>query len=308
MAERNQVDRLNDAIDALLAGRAAPVADPDLAMLLATAADLRGLPDPGFRKRLKEELVPTAAAVTVQTVRPYQVVRGAATLIEFLERTFDANVELRVDAPAGGIMHAEVRVGDSIVEMGDADEATAAPMHVYVDDVDGTYHRALGAGAESLFEPVDQAYGDREAGIRDPLGNEWFIAHRLQGGRPAGFGTVTPAIRVSGADRFISFLSQAFDAVELERTAPSGVIAHAEVRVGDSVLELSEAHGRWGVAPGTFHVFVDDCDAMYARALAAGGTSLREPTDMPYGERSAGIRDPFGNRWWIGTPLRRKTT
>jgi len=132
------------------------------------------------------------AVATVTGVRPYLIVRGADELIAFLQQTFDAEVVMRAPAPDGRVMHAEVRVGDSAVEMGDAGEQwepLAAPLHVYIENVDEAYRRALAAGATSLYAPTDQPYGDREAGVVDQRGIQWFLATHLEGGpRPAGFG------------------------------------------------------------------------------------------------------------------------
>ncbi|HUO85638.1 MAG TPA: VOC family protein [Thermoanaerobaculia bacterium] len=307
MAERNLIERLDGMIDAILEGRLAPPIDPDLAMLAVLATDLRELPDPRFKSRLRgeiltneEEIMQTAVMVT--EVRPYFVARGADELIAFLKATFDAELLGRVPAPGGTVMHAEVRVGDAIVEMGDAGgkwEPLAAPMHVYVEDVDETYRRALAAGATSLYEPVNQPYGDREAGVVDRTGGEWFLARRLEGKPPAA--SVTAGLRVTEAERLLAFLKSAFGAEHL-----SGSMEHAELRLGESVLKLSEAHGRWGAVRGAFHLYTGDCDAAYEAALAAGASSLYAPEDQPYGERSGGVIDPWGNQWYIATPLAKK--
>src|SRR6185436_777224 len=281
--------------------------EPELAMLAVIASDLRDLPDPRFRARLKNELFPKKedvmeAVATVTSVRPYFIVKGADDLIAFLQQTFDAEVILRVPTPAGTVMHAEVRVGDSLVEMGDAGEqgqALAAPLHVYIDNVDEAYRRALAAGATSLYEPTDQPYGDREAGVVDQRGTQWFLATRLEGGpRPAGYGTVTTGFRARGAARMLEFLRNAFGAEHV-----SGSVEHAEVRLGETMIELSEAHGQWGPTRGAFHLFVSDCDAVYAEALRAGATSLYEPVDKPYGERSGAVTDAWGNQWYLATPI-----
>jgi len=307
MAERDLFGRLDQLIDAIVAGTPAPALEPELAMLAVIASDLRDLPDPRFRARLKNELFPKKedvmeAVATVTSVRPYFIVKGADDLIAFLQQTFDAEVILRVPTPAGTVMHAEVRVGDSLVEMGDAGEqgqALAAPLHVYIDNVDEAYRRALAAGATSLYEPTDQPYGDREAGVVDQRGTQWFLATRLEGGpRPAGYGTVTTGFRAAGAKQMLEFLQQAFGAEHV-----SGGVEHAEIRLGETMIELSEAHGQWGPTRGAFHLFVSDCDAVYAEALRAGATSIWAPENKPYGERSGGVTDAWGNQWYIATPL-----
>lgn len=309
MAERDLFERLDRMIDAIVAGTPAPALEPELAMLAVIASDLRELPDPQFKARLRSELIPNKEDVmettaTITGVRPYLIVRGADDLIAFLQQTFDAEVVMRVPTPDNTVMHAEVRVGDSFLEMGDAGgqwEPLAAPLHVYIENVDEAYRRAMAAGATSLYEPVNQPYGDREAGVVDPRGIEWFLATHLEGGpRPAGFGTVTTGFRAAGAQQMLEFLQKAFGAEHV-----SGGVEHAELRLGGTMVELSEAHGQWGPTRGAFHLFVSDCDAVYAEALRAGATSLFEPVDKPYGERSAGITDPWGNQWYLATPLAR---
>jgi PhnB protein len=119
---------------------------------------------------------------------------------------------------------------------------------------------------------------------------------------PDGYHTVTPYLAVSGADRLMAFLSQAFDAQERHRsTRPDGSIWHAEVRIGDSVVMLAEALDPWKPMPSTLYLYVPDTDATYRRALEAGATSLMEPADQFYGDRNAGVKDPTGNLWWIAT-------
>ena len=114
------------------------------------------------------------------TVTPYLVVPGVATLLDFLQQAFDAQAlfspMMRSD---GSIGHAEVKIGDSIIMMGEPmDDMPPMPgsIYLYVQDTDTVYHRALRAGATSLQAPTDQFYGDRSAGVKDPVGNQWFIA------------------------------------------------------------------------------------------------------------------------------------
>lgn len=117
-----------------------------------------------------------------------------------------------------------------------------------------------------------------------------------------GYHTVTPYLTVEGAGKLIDFLKQAFEAQETERMMrPDGTIGHAEVRVGDSVIMLSEAGAEWKARPGAIHLYVDDADAAYRRALQVGAASLMEPADQFYGDRMAGVNDPFGNIWWLAT-------
>jgi PhnB protein len=119
---------------------------------------------------------------------------------------------------------------------------------------------------------------------------------------PDGFHSVTPYLTVEKAARLIDFLAQSFEAQEGHRTTrPDGSIWHTEVKIGDSIIELSDASEKYAPMPCSLHLYVDDTDATYARALTAGATSLYEPADMDYGERSAGVKDPSGNHWYIAT-------
>ena len=120
--------------------------------------------------------------------------------------------------------------------------------------------------------------------------------------RPAGFHTVTPYLIVEGAERLIHFLRSAFGAEELQRTpGPEGAIRHATLRIGDSVIEVSDARGPWKARTASLHLYIEDADAAYRLALDAGATSLYEPMDQPYGDRDAGVEDPWGNQWFVGT-------
>ena len=113
------------------------------------------------------------------SVTPYLVVQGVPKLLEFLKQTFNSTELERVPRPDGTISHAEVRIGDSVVMMGEAN-AQSKPMptmlYVYVEDVDAVYTRALQAGAKSVRELKDEFYGDRAGGVADPVGNQWWIA------------------------------------------------------------------------------------------------------------------------------------
>lgn len=119
---------------------------------------------------------------------------------------------------------------------------------------------------------------------------------------PDGYHSVTPYLMVQGVEKLLSFVKEAFGAEETTRLLKAdGSISHAEVRMGDSVVMMGEADERWSPMPGTIHLYVEDCDATYRRALGAGATSVQEPGDQFYGDRMAGVRDSAGNMWWIAT-------
>jgi uncharacterized glyoxalase superfamily protein PhnB len=117
------------------------------------------------------------------SITPYLVVEGAARLIEFLIQAFGAEEIHRMAAPDGLVGHAEVRIGDSVVMLGDGrgeHPATQAMLYLYVEDVDATYQIALSAGAEAIQPPTDHFYGDRSGGVRDPCGNVWYVATHIE--------------------------------------------------------------------------------------------------------------------------------
>lgn len=119
---------------------------------------------------------------------------------------------------------------------------------------------------------------------------------------PAGHRTVTPYLLVRDARALIEFVERAFDGEVVRRwDKPDGTVRHAEVRIGDSRIMLADANEKWPPMPAMVHLYVDDADAVHRRALAAGATSIQEPEDMPYGDRSGGVRDACGNLWWLAT-------
>jgi len=119
---------------------------------------------------------------------------------------------------------------------------------------------------------------------------------------PDGYHSVTPYLSVPGVAKLLDFLQQAFEAQELHRMPrPDGTIMHAEVRIGDSLVMMGEPMGSAQPMFGSLYLYVHDVDAVYKRALQAGATSTSEPADQFYGDRSAGVKDPVGNQWWIAT-------
>ena len=117
------------------------------------------------------------------TVSPYLIVDGAAATIEFLKRVFDA-VELRkFPNESGKLMHAEVRIDDTVIMLADPAPdwpPTASSVHIYVTDVDATYRKALDAGAVTVQEPVKKQDEDKRGGIKDAGGTTWWIATKVE--------------------------------------------------------------------------------------------------------------------------------
>ncbi|QBY05648.1 VOC family protein [Thalassotalea sp. HSM 43] len=127
---------------------------------------------------------------------------------------------------------------------------------------------------------------------------------------PEGFHSITPYLVCNGAEKAVEFYQHAFNAqLVLRLDMPDGRIAHAEIKIGDSHIMLTNEHPEMGfVSPETLGgagvslmLYGDDCDAMFAQAISAGATELRPLTDQFYGDRTATVKDPFGHVWTIGT-------
>jgi PhnB protein len=122
---------------------------------------------------------------------------------------------------------------------------------------------------------------------------------------PEGYHTATPYLVVRGADKTVEFLKKAFGA-ELSfepMTRPDGKIGHADLKIGDSHVMIGEASDQHPAMPAMVHLYVPNVDAVYQRAIAAGGTSAMEPTDQFYGDRGSSVKDPSGNHWYIATHI-----
>ena len=123
---------------------------------------------------------------------------------------------------------------------------------------------------------------------------------------PDAYGSVTPYLVVEGAEELMGFLQNAFGATirggDVMR-GPDGKIGHAEVDIGDSVVMLADVPPEGEAMRAMLVIYVEDCDATYKEALAAGAESQREPEDQFYGDRTAGIRDKWGNQYYVSTHI-----
>jgi PhnB protein len=328
MSEEFLIEQLDEAIDAIIAhGEAiASTSVPQVVSDLASLAiELRLMPRESFKTQLRDALKRSTAMSTTgtelqespenapagyQTITPYLTVKRPEQLVEFVKQVFDGVELFRTIGSAGGL-HAEVTIGDSKLMIGGYESVEEMPtaLHLYVPDADTVYRRALDAGASSLEEPVDQFYGDREAGIKDPTGNVWWIAtHKLGPAEtyiPEGLRPVTPFLHPIDAPGLIAFLKQAFGAEEVSREqSPEGVVHHATVRIGNSMIEMGEAHGDAQPMPPALFLSVDNLEESYERALAVGAASLQSPQDQAYG-RTAWVKDAWGNTWYLAAALRK---
>jgi PhnB protein len=127
---------------------------------------------------------------------------------------------------------------------------------------------------------------------------------------PDGYHSIQPYLMFKNSARAIDFFIKAFGAKErLRMSDATGRVNHAEIEIGDSCIMLADEAPQMGAlsvehyggSPVSLLIYTENCDAMYRQALAAGAKSEREPTDQPYGDRMAGVQDPFGYRWYIAT-------
>ena len=251
----------------------------------------------------------TGAAVEYHTIAPYLIVPRASQFIDFLKSAFQATERFRFGRPETPqfLMHAEVVIGDSTIELADANEQyPPAPqaIHLYLDDAEAAYRRALQAGAKSIYPVGPHVSGDLQGAVRDAFGNIWYIA-QVKGWtpEPGGLRTVQPYLHLKDAAKMIPFLEQAFGAEVLGHVprSPEGKVLHATIQIGNNTLEIDEAHGEFQSMPCHLHLHITDADAMYAQALQAGATSIDPPSNKPYG-RSGGVKDAFGNSWFMTSP------
>ena len=119
---------------------------------------------------------------------------------------------------------------------------------------------------------------------------------------PEGYHTITPSFSVDGAQKFIAFLKEVFNAQDrLKMEGPGGKIMHAELNIGDSTVMVGDVMPQWPAKSNSLYVYVDNVDATYERALKAGATSVRAPENAFYGDRTSAVQDAFGNFWGIAT-------
>ena len=319
MADDALVDRLDRTIDDVLARRdaSAALSDPELAPLAVLAAQLRHAPSPAFRARLLAQLTrrktmttltlePTKIREGFTTVTPYVRMREAG-LLDFLTVVFGAHETLSVRGSAGGV-HREVRVGDSMLMIGEGGVEgnfpfAPAAFHVYVPDVDAAFQRAIAAGATSLGDPADRPYGERAGFVRDAFGNQWYIATAFgESYVPAGRRSVTPFVHPRGVPAYIEFLQRAFNAEVEIRAEHQGIVAHARLKIGSGAIEMGDTQGAVEPQPTGFYLYVPDADALYEQAIAAGATPLAPPTDQSYGDRVGSVMDAQGITWFIARP------
>lgn len=329
MPKRSLAEQLDQAISAVLASpepsalHRGTSAGGKMSKLVSLVRPLRTLPRHEFKAALKTDLQrrismneTTAASKSTQfrranfpNIAPYFLVHGAPAFIDFLVAAFEGTERIRVPRPDGSIMHAEVTVGNSVVEVGDANEQypqRSMTTHLYVTDANATYARALEAGATPIFAPTDEhPSGDLWGAARDQFGNTWYIA-TPKGWIPSPDGvlTVQPYLHLRDAHKMIPFIEAALGARTTGlHKSPDGIVQHATIEIAGATFEIDEAQGDVQPTQSYLHVYVPDTDALFAQALAAGAEGVQAPYTAPYGDRASTIADPFGNTWFIATYL-----
>lgn len=317
------IDQLETGVEKMLRGeRVTP--GRETAALMGIASDLRDLPRESFLARLEQELnqegenMLAAQSATLKeiregfhTVTPYVVTKQVNAIAEFLKQAFGAEQTFASpETGSGGGYHYEFRIGHSMLMVGGATnypgpEITPS-LHYFVGDVDAAYRRAMAAGATSAHEPIDQPYGVREASVNF-AGVDWYLSTPMKDARgheTLGVGDLAAYLHPKGADQLIDFMKRAFVAEEMEvfrEPAGTGPIVHAKIRIQDSIIELGEAHGQYQPRPTMLFLYVDDADAWFKRAVAAGAQVSTPMGDLPYG-RTGAVKDAHGNLWHVCTP------
>jgi PhnB protein len=118
---------------------------------------------------------------------------------------------------------------------------------------------------------------------------------------PEGYQQVMPYLILKDVAGFISFMQNIFAAEEkLRHMRDEHIIMHAEITIGACTIMLADSTDEYSTTPGAFFIYVADADATYHKTIAAGATVVTAMSDQPYG-RSGGVKDPFGNTWWVTT-------
>jgi uncharacterized glyoxalase superfamily protein PhnB len=254
----------------------------------------------------------------IREASPYLIVRGAAGAMNFYRTVFGADEIFRMtDADTGRIGHAELRVGPMTIMLADeypelgilsplAHGGTGTALHLHVDDVDVLAADAVQAGATMVRAPADCDHGERQCRIRDPFGHQWLLGHdlgqtlRASNGHVAARPNLFPALRFRDEHRAMDWLERAFGfARHAVYTDDAGKLLHAELKLGPGILMMGS--GPEDTLGFSIYVYVQDLDAHYARAAAAGAEIVRPLADTSYGSREFAARDLDGHVWYFGT-------
>jgi uncharacterized glyoxalase superfamily protein PhnB len=179
-------------------------------------------------------------------------------------------------------------------------------FQVQVDDLQARVEQLQEEGV-TFRNDIVEGQGGKQILLEDPAGNpiELFEPQKQSVEPvPEGYHTITPFLLSDDAGALIEFLKAAFDGeVTYMMQSDDGVVRHSTVRIGDSLVMVSRGTDRYESKSSMLHLYVEDVDAVYQQAISAGGTSLREPHDEFYGDRTAAVQDDWDNQWWIATHI-----
>jgi uncharacterized glyoxalase superfamily protein PhnB len=245
----------------------------------------------------------------LRTVTSCIAVHQAPSVVDFAKRAFDAQELCRRITPSGAL-YCEVKIGDSVMIIGGGLQWRGKPrpaaLHLYLDDVDSVFTRAIAVGGKELQTPANRDYGSRDAGVVDVSGNHWYLSTLSPSRRdtpdfiPQNKHSIAPYFHPVSSARMIEFLEEAFGARETYRAqSPEGKIHHAQVEIGDSTLEMGDAHDRFRPMPMSFYLLTPMPDALRERATKAGAVPTSAGSGSPFVDRFASVTDPFGNEWHL---------
>lgn len=246
------------------------------------------------------------------------IVKDVDAAIDFYTGTLEFDLELRPAPGFAALARGNLRLLLNAPGSGGAGHDLPGELHpapggwnriqIPVNDLRAAYADLRGRGAHFRSPPI-QGNGGLQVLLEDPSGNpiELFEPpdrrdRRAPAKIPHGYHTVTPFFVVDDVESLIGFAERAFAAGDVQRMrSDDGITRHATINIGDSKLMISSGTALYPARPSTLHLYVEDVDALFARALAAGAERLEEPADQFYGDRRAGVKDRWNNHWWLAT-------
>jgi PhnB protein len=256
------------------------------------------------------------------------VYEDVAEAVSWLSKVFGFSEHFRYGEPAGG---AQMHLGDAWIMVVEARPGRATPaqlgqktqsLTVFVDDVEAHHRHVKSAGARIVEELHETEYGEFQYGVEDLAGHHWLFSRHARDVNPTEWGAtvaepvamtpqISPMLSVRNGARAIEFYKAAFGAEVLFRVDGDGGAVVAELSVGGSVFWLADESPEHlnfspeslGGSTARMVMIVDDPDAVFQRAVAAGATVVWPVADQRYGWRVGRIVDPFGHHWEIGRPL-----
>jgi uncharacterized glyoxalase superfamily protein PhnB len=248
----------------------------------------------------------TTSTFQISPVFRYQ---DGPAAVEWLVRAFGFTVRSEHRTPDGAVAHADLSFGPDTIGLSSASASSPdSPwarvrqgLYVRVGSPDAVHDRAVAAGAAIVSPLADTDYGSRDFSLRDPGGHLWAFGTYDTGARGGG-PAIWPELQYPDASAAVLWLERALGFTPALQVPDSkGVLMHAELRQGLSVVMLGPASAghEWGDTRQVTGLRVDDPDAHFAVARAAGATILREPQTAPYGARFYAASDPEGFLWWV---------